>query len=94
MVVEYATVALDHLEPVVGVFIADDDIQSILRLSEPPSHNRWDPDNNRLELHDRPVVSTVLRRIERQTREFQRFLLPPPPPSTGRLVALENLLAK
>jgi hypothetical protein len=32
----------------VGVFLADSDIDDILKLSELPNHDRWDPESRRL----------------------------------------------
>jgi hypothetical protein len=94
MVVEYYPVGYEGLEPIVGVFVGHEDIEATLRLSEPPAHNCWDPDNRRLESYQEKIVRSVLDRIYRQARDFQQALQPPPPPQVGRVTALEKLLAK
>lgn len=81
---------------VVGVFVADDDIDRFLKLSEPPSHDRWDPQTQRVRSAQdsdagKVVVETVLKRIKDQYREFCRTARPPIDP-TRRLVELERLL--
>ena len=80
---------------VVGVFVADDDIDRFLKLSEPPSHDRWDPQTQRVrsaqDSDAGKVVETVLKRIKDQYREFCRTARPPFDP-TRRLVEFERLL--
>lgn len=81
----------------VGCFIADSDINGIMRLSEPPPHDDWDPFAERLRKkgYDYPsVVKSVLARIKRYFKDFQRTASPPDPFDQRRLTAVERLLAK
>lgn len=80
---------------VVGAFIASDDIDQILRLSEPPAHDRWDFESGNLRDQDGDqsrVVDTVLRRIRHALHEFQADAAPPAPPQQHRLSVLERAL--
>lgn len=66
---------------VAGAFRADDDIDDVLRLSEPPEHDEWEPTNRRLPTeNDKEIVRTVVRRIKDNVRRFRREVRPPPPP--------------
>lgn len=80
----------------VGCFIAADAIDNILKLSEPPAHDRWDPTASRLCLDgdQKPqIVEAVLARIKRAFRSFQNAAKPPAPPRPRRLARLERDLA-
>ncbi|WP_448575944.1 hypothetical protein [Thermomicrobium sp.] len=80
---------------VVGVFVAADDIDRLLKLSEPPSHDRWDPRTQRVrsvqDWDAGKVVESVLARIKQQYRDFCQTARPPIDP-TRRLVEFERLL--
>ncbi len=78
----------------VGCFIADDDVNEELRLSEPPAHDRWDPEADRLDdTEGKEVVKGILSRIKNAFREFQKSAKPPAPPPSTRLTQLERELA-
>ena len=82
--------------PAVGCFLADGDIDRVLKLSEPPAHDRWDPEAQRLATYDEEapeIVRSVLARIKRSFREFQNAAKPPAPPKARRLTKLERRLA-
>jgi hypothetical protein len=97
MVVEYAQMGRSA-PPAVGVFVAHPDIDNILKLSEPPNHNRWDPDSRRLEVASpdeetaRKVVRDIRKRLKDQMRRFQAQASPPKPREEGRLRFLEQKL--
>ena len=99
MVVKYHSTGRSRsaLSNVVGCFMADRDIDEVLRLSEPPPHDDWDPAAQRLKVrsNDYPaVVKSVLDRIKRSFKEFQKSASPPDPFNERRLSAVERLLAQ
>lgn len=82
--------------PVVGCFRAHSDIDHILKLAEPPAHDRWDPEAQRLAAYDEEapkIVESVLSRIRKSFRDFQNAAKPPAPPKPRRLAKLERNLA-
>lgn len=97
MVVEYAQMGRET-PAAVGVFVADSDIDDILKLSEPPNHDRWDPESRRLEVARpdentaRGVVRQVRKRLKDQMRRFQAQASPPKPREERRLRFLEREL--
>jgi hypothetical protein len=96
MVVQYYRNWPTGTPATVGVYVADEDIDDILKLSEPPAHSLWDPNSSRLgDLGgvNRDVVATVLRRIGGELKRFQRAASPPTPPKSRRLRILERALA-
>lgn len=96
MVVDYYGKGQVNHPPVAGVFIADDDLDAILRRAEPPAHDRWDPNADRLnrDKAEPEIVAEVLKRIWGQLRSFQRSARPPEDKSGGRLLELERALAR
>lgn len=99
MVVKYHSTGRSRgsLSNVVGCFIADSEVDEVLRLSEPPPHDEWDPAAQRLKIRsdDYPaVVASVLDRIKRSFKDFQRTASPPDPFNQRRLSAVERLLAQ
>ena len=80
---------------VVGAFMAADDIDLVLKKSEPPAHDRWDPDSANLrdvKGEGKGVVTAVMSRIKDQLKRFQREAAPPAPPKQKRLSILERAL--
>ena len=79
MVIRYDEVG-DKLKepPVVGVFIADDEICKILRASENASHSKWDAEANLLKKKftevDQQIVKKTTKQIRSDFRKFQRSL--------------------
>lgn len=94
MVVSYLDVGTCSI-PVVGVFLANSEIDFFLKLSEPASHDRWDPTSSRLAHryeHAREFVKAVVDRIKRQMKNFANEALPPVPKAEIRPKMLEKLL--
>jgi hypothetical protein len=82
--------------PIVGTFVADEEIDDILRSAEPPAHDRWDQAARRLQDANgvnRSVVDRVLKAIKRNLKSSQGAASPPPPPRPKKLTMLERTLA-
>jgi len=96
MVIEYnSNIAMSGAQvAIAGVFVADEKVDSLLRLSEPPAHNVWDKASDRLKDNEKAEVGNILQRLKGAVRAFHRELQPAPPPPTGRLKVLEDLLGK
>lgn len=96
MVVAYYRQWNPQTPSIVGAFLADDDIDDILRSAEPPAHDRWDPDARRLQDatgQNRAIVERVLKAIRRNLKASQGAATPPPPPRPKKLTMLERTLA-
>jgi hypothetical protein len=97
MVVEYAPLGR-VTPPAVGAFLADPEIDDILKLSEPPNHDHWDHESRRLEIAKpdeetaREIVRQVRKRLKHQMRQFQMQASPPRPREDRRLRFLEREL--
>ena len=96
MVVQYYGKRQISHPPVVGVFLADEGIDDILRRSEPPEHDRWDPHADRLEpaSDEREIVQKVHSTIWRELRAFQKTARRPEQSTGNRFRQLERELAK
>ncbi|MEX2535030.1 MAG: hypothetical protein WD273_05460 [Trueperaceae bacterium] len=96
LVVEYLQAGRDFLTPFVGVFVADPEVDPILRRSEPPAHDHWAPESERLDADEREntIVAAVHKHVWNQAKEFQEALAPQPKESTRRFRALETLLGQ
>jgi hypothetical protein len=96
MVIAYHRQWPTQMPGVVGAYVADDEIDDILRAAEPPAHDRWDSEARRLQEpsgRNRRVVERVLGTIKRTLKQFQASASPPPPPKPKRLSVLERTLA-
>jgi hypothetical protein len=96
MVVSYHSVSQSS-PIVVGAYVAPevDEVEQALRKSEPPAHDRWDPESTNLRDADgggRKVVEAVLSRIRSNLRRFQSEAAPPTPAKQRRLTQLERAL--
>lgn len=95
MVVSYLEVGGSMPLPCVGSFVASSEIDNALRLSEPPSHDKWDPYSARLqdlEEEERPVVKAVIDRLKQGLRKFANDAAPAIPQQDLHLRSLEKLL--
>jgi hypothetical protein len=85
MVVEYLQPFGTKNKPpfVRGVFIADEEIDDLLRQTEPKAHDAWvttDTDlDDGVDRHAPKVASHVLKEISKATKKFQQRLRPPLP---------------
>lgn len=96
MVVSYFRKWQSQVPAVVGAFVASDEIDDILRSSEPPAHDRWDSEARRLQEPSgfkKRVVNSVLGRIRTTLKQFQGSAAPPPSIKPRRLRMLERTLA-
>jgi len=96
---------VEYLEPwgmktsppfVRGIFVADEDIDDLLRQTEPKAHDAWVTKESGLEdgvdQKAPKVAKHVLREIGKAARKFQQSLRPPvPPPEDVHLTALAKL---
>lgn len=96
MVVSYHRKWTESAPAMVGAFVAHDDIDNILRASEPPAHHEWDRNARRLQDksgQQRLIVERVLSGIKRTLKDSQKAASPPPPPRPKRLTLMEKTLA-
>lgn len=97
MVVQYHEPQRMKSSPFVrGVFVADSEIDDLLRQTEPKAHDSWVTSLNRIEeVVDERAPSTakhVLQEIGKAARRFQQSLRPPLPPADDvQLTALAQL---
>jgi hypothetical protein len=95
MVVSYTRFS-QGTPPVIGAYCAADTVDEYLKLSEPPAHDKWDPDSGNLRDKSgagKEIVNAVLSRVRSNLRRFQADAAPPPPPKQKRLSVLERTLA-
>jgi hypothetical protein len=81
---------------VVGAFVSADEVDIHLKRSEPPAHDRWDPESTNLRDESgkaKEIVKSVLSRIKTGLKRFQTEAAPPTPPKQRRLSLLERALA-
>ena len=67
----------------------------MLKKSEPPAHDRWDPDSANLRDANgegKGIVAAVMSRIRDNLKRFQREAAPPAPAKQKRLSILERAL--
>jgi hypothetical protein len=96
MVVAYKNFS-ETSPPVVGTYVAAEieEVDLALKKSEPPAHDRWDPDSTNLrDEHGtaRRLVEAVLSRIKGGLKRFQAEAAPPAPTKQRRLSQLERAL--
>lgn len=96
MVVAYHAVSQAN-PAIVGTYVApdEDEVEKVLRKSEPPAHDRWDPDSTNLrdENHKaRGIVQSILNRIKANLRRFQTEAVPATPVKQRRMTQLERAL--
>jgi hypothetical protein len=96
MVVAYQAVS-QNSPAIVGAYVAPDEdvVEQALRKSEPPAHDRWDPDSTNLRDENgqtRKLVGSILSRIKSGLRRFQIEAAPPTPAKQRRMTQLERAL--
>jgi hypothetical protein len=82
-----------------GVFVADDELDDLLRQTEPRAHDEWVTASSGLEdgVDERApkIAAHVLREVGRETKRFQQRLRPPlPNPTDVKLTTLANLFRR
>lgn len=92
MVIQYMTFPRRRV-PLRGVFVAGDDINSLLRDTEPSSHDRWTANSS----PDIPQRSTetaraVLEKIRGSVRKMANDFTPPPPKNNRALAHFSKLM--
>lgn len=96
MVVAYHAVS-QASPPIVGAYMApeEDVVEQALRKSEPPAHDRWDPESTNLRDEtgkNGKLVESILSRIRFGLRRFQAEAAPPAPAKQRRMTQLERAL--
>ena len=97
MVVAYHPVSHQTSPAIVGVYLAPDEesVEQTLRKSEPPAHDRWDPESTNLRDEtgqNQKLVASILSRIRAGLRRFQQEASPPAPAKQRRMTQLERAL--
>ena len=96
MVVEYLESGVTR--PFVrGTFVADDDVDDLLRQTEPKAHDSWQTrvDEGGVDEFAPEVASAIIDRTKRSVNDFRKSLKPPPRPAEEvRLGELQRLVGK
>ncbi len=85
-----------------GVFVSHQDAEKALHLSEPPSHDSWNPESRRIQdaYLNKPdkrdqakkVVESIIKRVKSHAQQFRKDLapvtLPNPVPGTKKLARI------
>lgn len=79
---------------VVGAFVADDEIDPVLKLAEPPDHTRWAGDSARLRDRDKALVRGLDTRILRIANRLRDRLRGETSDSSGSPRPLEELMGR
>lgn len=96
MVVAYKSFS-ETSPPVIGAYVAAEvnEVDLALKKSEPPAHDRWDPESTNLREENglsRKLVEAILSRIRGGLKRFQSEAAPPAPAKQRRLNQLERAL--
>ena len=93
MVVEYLEAG--RARPYVrGVFVADENVDQLLRQTEPKAHDAWQTriDEGGVDPHAPEVARAIIDRVKSNVSAFRKSLKPPPRPAEDiRLPELEKL---
>jgi len=81
-----------------GVFVASEQIDEILKISEPPAHHLWDANANKLDQKfgeaGKRIVCMVKKRIKDNANGFRRSAIPKKKPTDNHLKVLDRVLSK
>jgi hypothetical protein len=106
MVIKYDHESINHEQPVAVLFVAHEEVDAILRASEPQTHDFWDDEEEDriIEAAEKSgivpstegpkIVKSINTRISSKTADVLRSQPPPPPPDSFRLKELEKLLSQ
>lgn len=96
MVVQYHSVG--GTSPyMVGAFLASDDVESWLKISEPPAHDVWDHTSPDLDDHGelaKKAVKAIHTRLKTQCASFRKTASPPPSAGRRTLKVFENMFGR
>ena len=79
---------------VVGAFVADDEIDPVLKLAEPPDHTRWAGDSARLSDRDKSFVRGIEQRVLGVVNRLRDRLRGESSESSGSPRPLEELMGR
>lgn len=98
MVVQYLPVRPRSVTAYVGVFIANDDVEDYLRMSEPPAHDRWAVDASRLVdrygAEGTGIVKTILDRIRQGVGRWLGQLEPAAVQPNSRISSIDKIFGQ
>ncbi len=93
MIVEYLEAGMTR--PFIrGVFVADQQVDELLRQTEPKAHDAWQTkvDEGGVDVAAPEVAKAIIERVKRNVNDFRKSLKPPPRPAEDiRLPELEKL---
>ena len=96
MVVQYHQVG-GSTPFMVGAFVASDDVETWLKVSEPPAHDVWDHSSPDLDEHGeiaRKSVKAIHSRLKTQCASFRKSASPPPTAGRRSLKVFENMFGR
>lgn len=95
MVVQYLEVKRRSAQVYVGTFVAHEDVEKYLRISEPPAHDIWSPSASRLKDvfgDEGPmVVKAVLDRIKSNVASWLSKMEDVPTEETSRISSVDRI---
>jgi hypothetical protein len=99
MVVEYLVCDPGKTPYLRGVFVADNDVDDLLRQTEPKAHDSWQTKSRDVaavvDSEAPKSANEILKRIRKEVREMQKRLKPPPPaPEDINLPEFQDLFRK
>ena len=94
MIIDYKSYTRSS-QPIVGVFVASEENNPLLRRTEPPEHDAWSLKSGPgIPEAATKVAKAVHAKISEEIREFSKDFAPPPPPPGQRLTFMAKLLSK
>lgn len=97
MVIKYMFVT-DNSPVAAGVYVASNEINELLKIAEPPAHNEWDENANKLRKKfgesGPQIVRGVQKRIQTNANHFRRNAIPRKKPSDNHLKVFDVVLSK
>lgn len=98
MIINYLKCGSERFENAVGVFVAHEDANDALILSEDNAHSEWNHNNDKLkrrgdDFYGRKLVQTVNERIQNNFNNFKRSLKPVVETDVTSNSALSKLLS-
>jgi hypothetical protein len=97
MVVQYLECSPGKTPFIRGVFVADEEVDDLLRQTEPKAHDLWRTTGveEGIDVRGPIVANSVVKKIKSEVREFQKRLKPPiPDPGDVNLPVFQELFRK